>query len=213
MIPELGQIALLIALTLSIVQAVFPLLGAHRGITSWMQLAYPAARLQLLFVFIAFALLTYSFLTHDFSVAYVAHNSNTKLPTQYLFSAVWGGHEGSLLLWALTLSLWTGAVTLFSRSIPLVMISRVVGVLGLIAIGFLLFMLLTSNPFDRLAMPPAEGRDLNPLLQDFGLIIHPPMLYMGYVGFAVPFAFAVAAMLGGRLDAAMANANGTAKPT
>ena len=204
MIPELGQIALLIALALSVIQAVFPLVGAQRGITRWMQLAYPAARLQLLFIAIAFGLLTYSFLTHDFSVAYVAHHSNTQLPTQYLFSAVWGGHEGSLLLWALTLSAWTGAVTFFSRSIPLVMISRVIGVLGLVAVGFLLFMLLTSNPFDRLPMPPADGRDLNPLLQDFGLIIHPPMLYMGYVGFAVPFAFAIAAMLGGRLDAAWA---------
>ena len=204
MIPELGQIALLIALALSVIQAVFPLIGAQRGITAWMQLAYPAARLQLLFVFTAFALLTYSFLTHDFSVAYVAQNSNTQLPTQYLFSAVWGGHEGSLLLWALTLSVWTGAVTLFSRSIPLVMIARVIGVMGLVAVGFLLFMLMTSNPFDRLPMPPADGRDLNPLLQDFGLIIHPPMLYMGYVGFAVPFAFAIAAMLGGRLDAAWA---------
>ncbi len=204
MIPELGQIALLIALALSVIQAVFPLIGAQRGITAWMQLAYPAARLQLLFVFTAFALLTYSFLTHDFSVAYVAQNSNTQLPTQYLFSAVWGGHEGSLLLWALTLSAWTGAVTLFSRSIPLVMIARVLGIMGLVAVGFLLFMLMTSNPFDRLPMPPADGRDLNPLLQDFGLIIHPPMLYMGYVGFAVPFAFAIAAMLGGRLDAAWA---------
>ncbi len=204
MIPELGQIALLIALALSVIQAVFPLIGAQRGITSWMQLAYPAARLQLLFVFSAFALLTYSFLTHDFSVAYVAQNSNTQLPTQYLFSAVWGGHEGSLLLWALTLSIWTGAVTMFSRSIPLAMIARVIGVMGLVAVGFLLFMLMTSNPFDRLPMPPADGRDLNPLLQDFGLIIHPPMLYMGYVGFAVPFAFAIAAMLGGRLDATWA---------
>jgi len=204
MIPELGQIALLIALALSVIQAVFPLIGAQRGITSWMLLAVPAARLQLLFVAIAFALLTYSFLVHDFSVAYVAHNSNTQLPTQYLFSAVWGGHEGSLLLWALTLSLWTGAVTVFSRSIPLPMIARVIAVLGLVAVGFLLFMLMTSNPFDRLAVPPADGRDLNPLLQDFGLIIHPPMLYMGYVGFAVPFAFAIAAMLGGRLDAAWA---------
>jgi len=204
MIPELGQIALLIALALSVIQAVFPLVGAQRGITSWILLAVPAARLQLLFVASAFALLTYSFLTHDFSVAYVAQNSNTHLPTQYLFSAVWGGHEGSLLLWALTLSLWTGAVTLFSRSIPHVVIARVLGVLGLVAAGFLLFMLMTSNPFDRLPMPPADGRDLNPLLQDFGLIIHPPMLYMGYVGFAVPFAFAIAAMLGGRLDAAWA---------
>jgi cytochrome c-type biogenesis protein CcmF len=204
MIPELGQIALLIALALSVIQSVFPLIGAQRGITSWMQLAFPAARLQLLFVFVAFALLTYSFLVHDFSVAYVAENSNTLLPTQYLFSAVWGGHEGSLLLWALTLSAWTAAVTFFSRSIPLVIIARVISVMGLIAVGFLLFMLLTSNPFDRLAVPPADGRDLNPLLQDFGLIIHPPMLYMGYVGFAVPFAFAIAAMLGGRLDAAWA---------
>ena len=204
MIPELGQIALLIALALSVIQAVFPLLGAHRGVTRWMLLAYPAARLQLLFVFISFALLAYSFLTHDFSVAYVAQNSNTQLPTQYLISAVWGGHEGSLLLWALVLSIWTGAVTMFSRSIPLVVIARVLGVLGLVAVGFLLFLLLTSNPFDRLPMPPADGRDLNPLLQDFGLIIHPPMLYMGYVGFAIPFAFAIAAMLGGRLDAAWA---------
>jgi len=204
MIPELGQIALLIALALSVIQVVFPLVGAHRGNVSWMMLAIPAARLQLLFVAIAFALLTYSFLVHDFSVAYVANHSNTQLPTQYLFSAVWGGHEGSLLLWALTLSAWTGAVTWFSRSIPLPMIARVLAVLGIVAIGFLLFMLLTSNPFDRLAVPPADGRDLNPLLQDFGLIIHPPMLYMGYVGFAVPFAFAVAAMLAGRLDAAWA---------
>ncbi len=204
MIPELGQIALLIALALSVIQAVFPLIGAQTGTTSWMMVAIPTARLQLLFVAAAFGLLTYSFLTHDFSVAYVAQNSNTQLPTQYLFSAVWGGHEGSLLLWALTLSLWTGAVTVFSRSIPLVMIARVLGVLGLVAVGFLLFMLMTSNPFDRLAVPPPDGRDLNPLLQDFGLIIHPPMLYMGYVGFAVPFAFAIAAMLGGRLDAAWA---------
>ena len=205
MIPELGQISLLIALALSVIQAVFPLLGAQRGVTRWMLLAYPAARLQLLFIFISFALLTYSFLTHDFSVSYVWQNSNTSLPTQYLFSAVWGGHEGSLLLWALVLSIWTTAVTLFSRSIPLVVISRVIGVLGLVAVGFLLFLLLTSNPFDRLPIPPDNvGRDLNPLLQDFGLIIHPPMLYMGYVGFSVPFAFAIAAMLGGRLDAAWA---------
>ena len=204
MIPELGQIALLIALALSVIQSIVPLVGAQRGMTSWMTMAISAARLQLLFVAIAFALLTYSFLVHDFSVAYVANHSNTQLPTQYLISAVWGGHEGSLLLWALTLSAWTGAVSLFSRSIPLVMISRVLAILGMIAVGFLLFMILTSNPFDRLAVPPPDGQDLNPLLQDFGLIIHPPMLYMGYVGFAVPFAFAVAAMLGGRLDAAWA---------
>ena len=204
MIPELGQITLLIALSLSVLQAVFPLLGAQRGIPHWIALAKPIARLQLLFMAIAFALLTQSFLTHDFSVAYVAQNSNTQLPMIYQFSAVWGAHEGSLLLWALILSLWTGAVTVFSRSVPDVMIARVLGVLGLVSVGFLLFMIVTSNPFDRMLPAAVEGRDLNPLLQDPGLIIHPPMLYMGYVGFAVPFAFAMAAMLGGRLDAAWA---------
>jgi cytochrome c-type biogenesis protein CcmF len=153
---------------------------------------------------IAFGCLTYAFLVHDFSVLYVAQNSNTSLPTIYLISGVWGAHEGSLLFWAATLALWAGAVTLFSRSIPEAMLARVVGVMGLVSVGFLLFMLFTSNPFDRLPNPPLEGRDLNPLLQDPGLAIHPPMLYMGYVGFSVAFAFAIAAMLGGRLDAAWA---------
>jgi cytochrome c-type biogenesis protein CcmF len=153
---------------------------------------------------IAYACLTWAFLTHDFSVSYVAQHSNTKLPTIYLISGVWGAHEGSLLLWALILSVWTGLVTVFSRSIPDAMLARVIGVLGFVSIGFLLFMLLTSNPFERLVPAAVEGRDLNPLLQDPGLAIHPPMLYMGYVGFAVPFAFAIAAMLGGQLDAAWA---------
>ena len=204
MIPEIGHILLSLALALALVQGILPLLGAQFGINSWVAIAKPAANLQTGALAIAFGLLTYSFLTHDFSVAYVANNSNTHLPTQYLVSAVWGGHEGSLLLWALVLAVWATAVTLFSRSVPEVMTARVLGVMGLISVGFLLFMNLTSNPFDRMVPAAIEGRDLNPLLQDPGLIFHPPMLYMGYVGFAVPFAFAIAAMLGGRLDAAWA---------
>jgi cytochrome c-type biogenesis protein CcmF len=204
MIPELGQVALILALCMALVQATFPVIGAHRGVRSWVALARPAALAQLLFMLTSFGCLTYAFLVSDFSVVYVANNSNTLLPTLYKVSGVWGAHEGSLLLWALTLSLWTGAVVLFSRSVPEVMLARVVGVMGMVSVGFLLFMLLTSNPFDRLPNPPLEGRDLNPLLQDPGLAIHPPMLYMGYVGFSVAFAFAIAAMLGGRLDAAWA---------
>ncbi|MCB1872459.1 MAG: heme lyase CcmF/NrfE family subunit, partial [Gammaproteobacteria bacterium] len=204
MIPEIGHVALILALGLAIIQAVFPIIGAHRGIPAWVALARPVARTQLLFMLVSYGCLTYAFLTNDFSVQYVATNSNTALPTLYLVTGVWGAHEGSLLLWALILSLWTGAVTLFSRSVPEVMLARVIGVMGMVSIGFILFMLLTSNPFDRLLNAPAEGRDLNPLLQDPGLAIHPPMLYMGYVGFSVAFAFAIAAMLGGRLDAAWA---------
>ena len=204
MIPEIGQLALILALCMALIQAVFPIAGAHKGIASWVALAKPAAIGQLLFMAVGYACLTYGFLEHDFSVRYVATNSNTSLPTLYLVSGVWGAHEGSLLFWALTLSLWTGVVTLFSRSVPEVMVARVVGVMGVVSVGFLLFMLLTSNPFERLMNPPLEGRDLNPLLQDPGLAIHPPLLYMGYVGFSVAFAFAIAAMLGGRLDAAWA---------
>jgi len=204
MIPEIGHIALILALTMALAQGTLPLIGAHKGIPSWVALAKPAARAQLLFMLVSYGCLTYAFLVHDFSVAYVAQNSNTQLPTLYLISGVWGAHEGSLLFWALTLALWTGAVTLFSRSVPAVMVARVVGVMGLVSAGFLLFLLLTSNPFERLVNPPLEGRDLNPLLQDPGLAIHPPMLYMGYVGFSVAFAFAIAAMLSGRLDAAWA---------
>ena len=204
MIPEIGHVALILALSLAIIQATIPVIGAHRGIGSWVAVAKPAALGQLLFMLVAYACLTYAFLVHDFSVSYVAQNSNTHLPTIYLVSGVWGAHEGSLLLWALILSVWTGSVVLFSRSMPDTMIARVVGVMGMVSVGFLLFMLFTSNPFDRLVNVPVEGRELNPLLQDPGLIIHPPMLYMGYVGFSVAFAFAIAAMLGGRLDAAWA---------
>ena len=204
MIPEIGHFALVLALSMALVQGLVPLAGAQMGIPSWVAVAKPAARMQLFFMLISFFCLTASFLQNDFSVLYVASNSNTALPTLYLISGVWGAHEGSLLLWALTLSLWTGAVSWFSKGIPDIMLARVISILGLIAVGFLLFLLLTSNPFERLVPPALEGRDLNPLLQDPGLAIHPPMLYMGYVGFAVPFAFAIAAMLGGRLDAAWA---------
>ncbi|MFW2440349.1 MAG: heme lyase CcmF/NrfE family subunit [Arenicellales bacterium] len=204
MIPEIGQFALILGLMFALLQTIFPLAGAHFGIANWVAVAKPAARVQLLFIAISFACLTWSFLTHDFSVKYVVMNSNTALPTMYLFSAVWGAHEGSLLLWALVLSIWTACVSVFSRNIPPVMLARVLGVLGFVSVGFILFILMTSNPFERLVPAAMDGRDLNPLLQDFGLIIHPPMLYMGYVGFAVPFAFAIAAMLGGKLDAAWA---------
>ncbi len=204
MIPELGHVALILALCMALVQSVFPLLGASRGVPAWIAVAKPAARAQLLFMAIAYGCLTYAFLVHDFSVLYVAENSNTALPTLYLISGVWGAHEGSLLFWAVTLAIWTVAVTLFSRSVPEKVVGRVVAIMGLVSVGFLLFMLFTSNPFIRLPNPPLEGRDLNPLLQDPGLALHPPTLYMGYVGFSVAFAFALAAMLGGRLDSAWA---------
>ncbi|MEJ2307929.1 MAG: heme lyase CcmF/NrfE family subunit [Gammaproteobacteria bacterium] len=203
MIPEIGHFALILALGMAVIQTLFPLAGAQLRYQGWIHVAKPAARLQAFFLVISFAALVWAFLANDFSVLYVATNSNTKLPTLYKISAVWGAHEGSLLLWALILAVWGMMVSIFSRSIPEVMTARVLGILGLVSIGFLLFMLLTSNPFDRIPAP-AEGRDLNPLLQDFGLAVHPPMLYMGYVGLVVPFAFAIAAMLGGHLDAAWA---------
>ncbi|HEC12470.1 MAG TPA: heme lyase CcmF/NrfE family subunit [Acidiferrobacteraceae bacterium] len=204
MIPELGQFALILALVLAVMQAILPVVGAQRGISGWIAVARPVARAQLLFMLIAYACLTYAFITHDFSVTYVARNSNTALPLLYRISGVWGSHEGSLLLWAFVLSLWTGAVTLFSRGMPEAMVARIIGVMGMVSVGFLLFMLLTSNPFERQFPAPLEGADLNPLLQDLGMALHPPMLYMGYVGFSVAFAFAIAAMLSGRLDTAWA---------
>lgn len=205
MIPELGQLALALALCLALAQAVLPLLGAWRNVPVWMAMARPAACGQFAFLLFAFGCLAHAFLHNDFSVAYVAENSNTALPWYYKLSAVWGAHEGSLLLWALILGGWTFAVALLSRQLPTAMLARVLGVMGLISSGFLLFLVATSNPFSRiLPQVPLEGRDLNPLLQDFGLIVHPPMLYMGYVGFSVAFAFAIAALLGGQLDAAWA---------
>ena len=204
MIPEIGQFALIVALCLAILQGVLPIAGAGLNIQSWMGLARPLAAGQFVFLIIAFGCLTYSFINNDFSVLYVASQSNSHLPLQYRIAGVWGGHEGSLLLWVTMLSLWGVAVALFSRNLTAEMVARVLGVMGLIGIGFLLFMLVTSNPFDRLLPAAPDGRDLNPLLQDPGLVIHPPMLYMGYVGFSVAFAFAIAALLSGRLDAAWA---------
>jgi cytochrome c-type biogenesis protein CcmF len=202
MIPEIGHFALIIALTVSMVLGVVPLLGAWRGVPEWMALAVPATRAQFLFVLLAYLCLTYAFVSKDFSVAYVAQNANAELPLFYRISAVWGAHEGSILLWTLILAVWALAVSIASSTLPAAFRARVLAVMGLVSSGFLLFMLMTSNPFARLLPAPASGRDLNPLLQDPGMVIHPPMLYIGYVGLAVPFAFAVAALLGGRLDAA-----------
>ena len=204
MIPELGHFAIILALLVAIVQGVLPLLGAHRHNAAWMALARPAAQAHWMLLLVAFGCLTYAFVTNDFSVKYVAEHSNSQLPTQYRVAAVWGGHEGSLLLWVLLLASWTLAVSLLSRALPEAMVARVIGVLGLVSCGMLLFVLLTSSPFERLLDIPQDGRDLNPLLQDPGLVIHPPMLYMGYVGFSVAFAFAIAALLSGQLDAAWA---------
>ena len=201
MFPELGQIVLLLALLVAALQATLPLVGAHRGMTPWMAVARPAAYAQLALVASAFAILTHAFVVQDFSVQYVAENSNSLLPWYYRYTAVWGAHEGSLLLWALILAVWTALVARFSRRLPDEVIARVLGVMGFISVGFLAFLIFTSNPFARLLPAAAEGRDLNPLLQDPGMIIHPPMLYLGYVGFSVPFAFAIAALLGGNIDA------------
>jgi len=202
MIPELGHFALLVALLLTVIQATIPIIGAQKNYSGWMVLAGTTARMQFFFHVFAFALLTYSFIEKDFSVLYVATNSNAELPLHYRISAVWGAHEGSLLLWSLILSGWTFAVTLSGRHIPLTFKARVIAVMGWISVGFLLFMLFTSNPFARLSPAATNGQDLNPLLQDIGLIFHPPMLYMGYVGLVVPFAFAIAALIEGNVDAA-----------
>ena len=201
MLPELGQITLILAFLVAALQALLPLLGAQRGIAPLMAVARPAAYMQLLLVGLAFAILTHAFVVGDFSVQYVAENSNSLLPMLYRYTAVWGAHEGSLLLWALVLALWTAAVARFSSALPQPVVARVLGVMGIVAAGFLAFLIFTSNPFARLLPAAGEGRDLNPLLQDPGLIMHPPMLYAGYVGFAVPFAFAIAALLERRIDA------------
>jgi cytochrome c-type biogenesis protein CcmF len=205
MVPEIGNIALTLALVLSILLAVYPLWGAHRQHEALMATAKPLAIGLFIFTLIAYLCLTYAFVTDDFSVAYVAQHSNSRLPIYYKITAVWGGHEGSFLLWVLMLSVWTVAVAIFSKGIPLAMVARVLAVLGMVGIGFYLFMLLTSNPFNSmLPFFPVDGRDLNPLLQDFGMIIHPPMLYMGYVGFSVAFAFAISALISGQLDSTWA---------
>ena len=204
MLAELGHFALILALLVACVQATLPLLGAWRERAAWQALARPTAFAHFGLVALSFAALTACFVNNDFSVLYVSQHSNSLLPTVYRVAAVWGGHEGSLLLWVLMLAMWTAAVAAFSFSLPQAMVARVVGVLGWVSVGFLLFILALSNPFERLLPAAADGRDLNPLLQDPGLIIHPPMLYMGYVGFSVAFAFAIAALMAGRLDAAWA---------
>jgi len=204
MIPEIGHLALWLALGLALILGVLPMVGAWRGREDWMTLARPGAYSLAALVTLAFGCLLASFIGNDFSVLYVAENSNSALPIQYRIAGLWGGHEGSLLLWMEMLCLWMVAVARFSRHLPRPLLSRILSVMGLICVGFLLFMLLTSNPFDRLFPVPADGNDLNPLLQDPGMVVHPPMLYMGYVGFSVAFAFAIAALIGGDLDAVWA---------
>jgi len=204
MIPELGHFALILALGIAALQAVVPIVGWRTRDSRLLAFAGSAAQGQFLCVLLAYVCLTSSFITKDFSVAYVAENAHTQLPLIYRISAVWGAHEGSLLLWTFMLSSWTFAVSVFNRRLPAELGALVVSILGMISVGFLLFLLLTSNPFERLFPVPLEGRDLNPLLQDPGLAIHPPTLYMGYVGFSVAFAFSIAALLTGKLDAAWA---------
>jgi len=200
MIPEIGNFALILALSLAVCQGIIPMVGAHRNDAAMMAVGRTAAYGQFFFVAFAFGCLIWAFLQDDFSVLYVANHSQLSLPTPYKVSAVWGAHEGSLLMWVLILAMWTVAVGRFSHSLPAAFSARVLGVLGLLSTGFLLFALLTSNPFERLVPAPMDGGDLNPLLQDPGLAIHPPILYAGYVGFSVAFAFAIAAMISGNLD-------------
>ncbi|HNL80319.1 MAG TPA: cytochrome c biogenesis protein CcsA, partial [Agitococcus sp.] len=205
MIAELGHFALILGLVMALLQATLPLYGVYAANVSLQRSAKSAALLQAFCLTISFVGLTVAFLQNDFTIDYVARQSNTLLPYYYKISAVWGGHEGSLLLWVLVLSWWGAAVALFSRSLPREMIARVLAIMGMVGVALISFVILTSNPFNRLLPDfPIDGADLNPLLQDIGLIIHPPMLYMGYVGFTVPFAFAMAGLLGGRLDSAWA---------
>jgi cytochrome c-type biogenesis protein CcmF len=204
MIPEIGVFCLVLALLVALVQGTLALAGAHWGVTSWMRVARRAALGQFLFASLAMGCLAWSFFDNDFSVLYVAANSHVALPTPYRLAALWGGHEGSMLLWLHLLAGWTLAVARFSRQLPEAFVARVLGVMACLSVGFLLFVLFLSNPFSRLMPPAVEGRDLNPLLQDPGMVVHPPVLYMGYVGFSVAFAFAIAALLSGRLDSAWA---------
>ncbi|MBH04045.1 MAG: c-type cytochrome biogenesis protein CcmF, partial [Xanthomonadales bacterium] len=202
MIPELGHLALILALAMALVQSLWPIYGIAAGRPACQQVAAPAATGQCLMIGLAFAALAWSFYANDFSVAYVADNSNTSLPWFYRLAAVWGAHEGSLLLWMLELALWSVAVAFAGRTLPRDVASSVLAIMGLVNAGFLLFTLMTSNPFARQFPAPGQGRDLNPLLQDPGLVFHPPLLYMGYVGFCVAFAFAITALIHGRVDTA-----------
>ena len=204
MIPEIGHFAIALALVMALVQGIAPLVGAARGNATWMELARPAARGQFLFTALAFACLTQAFVTSDFSVAVVASNSHTLKPMLYKVAGVWGIHEGSMLMWVLILTIFGLMVAEFGHNLPPSLRARVLGVHGLIAIGFFAFILFTSNPFDRLDPAPLQGQGLNPLLQDPGLAFHPPFLYLGYVGFSMAFSFAVAALIEGRVDPAWA---------
>ena len=204
MIPEIGQMALVLALCMALVQSTFGFVGAQRSDTAWMRVVRPAAAAQFGFIALAFTMLVVSLLRSDFSVLYVAQNSNTQLPWIYKIASAWGAHEGSLLLWSSILALWTVSVAIFSDRLPLQFISRVLAVMGVVSIGFLLFMLTTSDPFQRLLPPAQQGADLNPILQDPAMAGHPPMLYMGYVGLSVAFAFAIAALIGGKMDSVWA---------
>lgn len=205
MIPELGSFALILALCLCGMLGTLPLVGAHTGNQVWMNLARPLSAGIFVFLAISTAILGYAFVTDDFSVSFVAQHSNTLLPMRYKLTALWGGHEGSFLLWTFMLTGWMLSVGIYSKSMPLDFVARVLGILGLLTFSYILFMLATSNPFDRIVpLPPADGADLNSALQDIGFILHPPTLYMGYVGFSVVFAFAIAALLSGRMDAAWA---------
>ncbi|MDF0536021.1 heme lyase NrfEFG subunit NrfE [Shewanella yunxiaonensis] len=204
MIPELGHLSMIIGLAFAVLLATVPLIGVARKDQYLVRYAWPLSYGMTLFILLAVVSLAYSFAVDDFSVAYVAHHSNSELPIFFKIAAVWGGHEGSLLFWVFALSIWTSSVALFSKGLEEVFTARVLAILAVIVIGFSLFMLLTSSPFERLSPAPMEGRDLNPMLQDVGLIFHPPMLYLGYVGFSVSFAFAIAALLSGRLDSAWA---------
>jgi cytochrome c-type biogenesis protein CcmF len=197
MIPELGQLALIVALLLALVNGVLPVIGAARGLRGWMKSAWPLARAQFVFLAIAFGCLAASVVGNDFSVAYVVSSSNSMLPLAYRFAAAWGGHDGALLLWSLLLTLWMVAVSFSGKELPVPMIARVLGVMSWIDAGFLLLLLLTSNPFGRLLPPAMDGHGLNPLLRDPGMVSYPPVLYMGYTGFAVAFSFAIAALLSG----------------
>ena len=205
MVPELGHLALILALCFAASQVVVTTVGSYLGNISIQRLSIPLTQMQFYMLCFSLVCLGYAFLHDDFSVAYVANNSNSALPDQYKISAIWGAHEGSLLLWVAILGGWSWAVSIWSKNLPDDILAKVLAVLGIVSVGFILFTLLTSNPFDRvLPNSPVDGKDLNPLLQDFGLIVHPPMLYMGYVGFSVAFAFSIAALLSGRLDAAWA---------
>ena len=200
MLIEIGHFALILALVFALLQVILPTLGLIRANIALSQVSRPLLWMQFFWILVSFVILMNAFIVDDFSVKYVASNSNTELPAIFKMSAVWGAHEGSLLLWTLILASWSVAVSIFSKRLPAEVLNHILIILGLISVGFLLFLLFTSNPFERLDVIPIQGRELNPLLQDFGLIIHPPMLYMGYVGLAVPFAFVLSSLVRGQLD-------------